>query len=84
MVSRLENPNYTGWTLNTLFEVASKLNVAVFVRFVDFSTFLKYSGEQSEAALHPASYDQDSVDDFARLEQWQENFQNPGLIQNEA
>jgi hypothetical protein len=82
MVSRLENPNYTGWTLNTLFEVASKLNVAVFVRFVDFSTFLKYSGEQSEPALHPASYEQDSVDDFARLEVWQETTQDKGLAQD--
>jgi predicted XRE-type DNA-binding protein len=68
IVSRLENPSYTGWTLNTLFEIASKLNVAVFVRFVDFPTFLKYSGDQTETALHPASYDQRQVDDFARIE----------------
>jgi len=66
MVSRLENPNYSGWTLNTLFEVASKLNVAVFVRFVDFQTFLQYTGKQSEAALHPERYNQKRVDDFAR------------------
>jgi len=64
IVSRLENPNYSGWSLNTLFEIASKLNVAVFVRFVDFPTFLKYSGDQSEAALHPAPYDGQQVDDF--------------------
>jgi hypothetical protein len=68
IVSRLENPNYSGWTLGTLFEMASKLNVAVFVRFVDFPTFLKYSGQQSEAALHPAVYDQQQVDDFALSE----------------
>jgi hypothetical protein len=29
IVSRLENPNYSGWTLSTLFEIASKLNIAV-------------------------------------------------------
>ena len=66
IVSRLENPNYSGWTLGTLFEIASKLDVAVFVRFVDFPTFLKYTGNQSESALHPAQYDQQQVDDFAR------------------
>jgi hypothetical protein len=66
VVSRLENPSYSGWTLGTLFEIASKLDVAVFVRFVDFATFLKYSGDQSETALHPAEYNQHQVDDFAR------------------
>ena len=68
MVSRLENPNYSGWTLGTLFEIASKLNVAVFVRFVDFPTFLKYSGIQTATAFHPAAYDAQQVDDFAEAE----------------
>src|SRR5262249_31558562 len=35
VVSRLEDPNYGKWTLQTLFEVATKLNIAVLVRFVD-------------------------------------------------
>jgi hypothetical protein len=68
VVSRLENPSYPGWTLSTLFEVASKLNVAVFVRFVDFPTFLKYSGKQEQSDLHPNVYDQIEVDDFAQAE----------------
>jgi hypothetical protein len=68
VVSRLENPNYAGWTVSTLLEIASKLNVAVFVRFVDFSTFLKYSGDQSETALRPEEYNQQRVDDFACIE----------------
>jgi hypothetical protein len=66
IVSRLENPNYSGWTLSTLLEIASKLDVGVFVRFVDFPTFLKYTGVQSEAALHPKSYDAKEIDDFAQ------------------
>src|SRR5216684_4400995 len=41
VVSRLEDPKYGKWTLQTLFEVGSKLDVAVIVRFVDFSTFMK-------------------------------------------
>src|SRR5262245_27153895 len=40
VVSRLEDPNYGKWTLQTLFDVAAKLNVAVLVRFVDIPTFL--------------------------------------------
>jgi hypothetical protein len=76
MVSRLENPSYVGWTLSTMLEIASKLNVAVFARFVDFPTFLKYSGEQSEPALHPEAYDQQKVDNFAQAEAEQEAFQD--------
>ena len=72
IISRLENPNYSGWTLGTLFEIASKLNVAVFVRFVDFPTFIKYTEEQGENALRPASYDQHQIDDFAQSEADQE------------
>jgi hypothetical protein len=72
VVSRLENPNYSGWTVSTLLEIASKLNVAVFVRFVDFATFLEYSGDQSETALRPAEYNQQQVDEFARTKAKQE------------
>jgi hypothetical protein len=68
IVSRLENPNYSGWTLGTLLEIANKLNVGLFVRFVDFPTFLKYTAVQSETAMRPAAYDQQQVDDFARIE----------------
>src|SRR5579862_6112937 len=62
VVSRLENPSYSGWTLRTLFEVAQALDVAVLVRFVDFPTFLKYSDDLSESALRPQPYDKGSTD----------------------
>jgi hypothetical protein len=62
VVSRLENPNYHGWTTATLFEVAGKLDVAVLIRFVDFPTFLKYTDDMSEAALHPAPYSTKAID----------------------
>jgi transcriptional regulator with XRE-family HTH domain len=68
IVSRLENPNYSGWTLSTLLEIANKLNVGVIVRFVDFPSFLKFTDDFSESAVHPASYEQEVVDDFARVE----------------
>lgn len=62
MVSRLENPSYIGWTLTTMFEIARKQDVAVFVRFVDFPTFLKLSEDMSEGALHPCSYADNQFD----------------------
>lgn len=68
IVSRLENPNYSGWTLSTLLEIANKLNVGLIVRFVDFPSFLKFTDDFSESAVHPESYRQEEVDDFARIE----------------
>lgn len=62
VVSRLENPNYVGWTLSTMFEIANKLDVAVLVRFADFPTFLRVTEDMSEQALHPRAYDQVDVD----------------------
>jgi hypothetical protein len=62
MISRLENPSYVGWTLSTMLEVANKLGVAVFVRFVDFPTFLRLTEDISDAALHPRVYDQSDLD----------------------
>jgi hypothetical protein len=59
VVSRLEDPNYGKWTLQTLFDVAAKLNLAVLIRFVDVPTFLKYTEESaSEDAFRPLSYDE--------------------------
>jgi hypothetical protein len=58
VVSRLESPAYGSWTLRTMFEVARKMNVAVFVRFVDFPTFLRYTDDMSDDALDPKGYDQ--------------------------
>ena len=72
IVSRLENPSYHGWTVATVFEVASKLGVAAFVRFVDFPTFLKYTSDMSEAALRPSEYQQEAVDELAEQEAFPE------------
>jgi DNA repair exonuclease SbcCD nuclease subunit len=63
VISRLENPSYVGWTLSTMFEIARKQNVAVFVRFVDFPTFLRLSEDMSENALHPRAYDEAHVEE---------------------
>jgi hypothetical protein len=68
VISRLENPSYIGWTLSTMFEIARKRNVAVFVRFVDFPTFLKLSEDMSDSALHPKSYDEDHMENRVKEE----------------
>jgi hypothetical protein len=64
VVSRLENPNYGAWQLRTMFEVARKLDLAVFARFVDFKRFLQYSNDLSDDALHPKPYDSARIDGF--------------------
>jgi hypothetical protein len=38
------------------------------VRFVDFGTFLKYSGDQSVEAMRPREYDEHAMDDFLAAE----------------
>lgn len=59
---RFENPNYGKWSLNTLFDTAANLDVAVFVRFVDFKTFLELSDKLSEKDVRPQEYNQAELD----------------------
>lgn len=66
VISRLEDPSYVGWSLRTMLEIARKLDLAVVVRFVDFPTFLRLSEDMSDAALCPAKYDQQAIDEVAR------------------
>jgi hypothetical protein len=44
-----------------MFEIARKKNVAVFARFVDFPTFLKYTSDMTDNALNPKPYEQSDV-----------------------
>lgn len=63
-VSRLEDPNYGRETLQTLFEIGERLDVAVFVRFVDFTSFVRLTEDMSDTAARPQPYDQKSMDEF--------------------
>jgi|SRR6516162_892031 hypothetical protein len=65
VIGRLENPAYGGWSVRTMFEIARKLNVAVFARFVDFPTFLKYTNDLSDGALNPTPYEPEIDGDIA-------------------
>jgi hypothetical protein len=59
-VQRLEDPNGKH-TLQTLFDVASRLDVALFIRFVDHRTFLKLSDDLSEEAFEPLPYEENEA-----------------------
>ena len=65
VVSRLEDPNYGKWTLQTLFDVAASLDRAVIVRIVDYPTFLRFTSYMTDAAARPEAYEQDAVDSLA-------------------
>ena len=62
IVSRLQNPDYGKYTLQTLLEIASKLDVALIVRFVNYPTFLKITNDFSDEALRPTSFDPAQLD----------------------
>lgn len=54
---RLESPAYGKWNLQTLLDIAAKLDVALIVQFVDWPTFLKFTHEISDETVRPASFD---------------------------
>ncbi len=63
VVSRLEDPAYGKWTLQSLFDVASKLNLLVIVRFVDPETFIRITDELGEDAQAPVACTDESLSD---------------------
>jgi hypothetical protein len=65
VVSRFEDPSYGKWTLSSLLEIATKLDRALIVRFVDYQTFLQFTDDQSEIAAAPAAYDSETVENAA-------------------
>lgn len=65
VVSRLEDPDYGRLTIETLLDVASKLDIALLVRFVDHPTFLVATNDFSDTALRPAPYNQQTINNVA-------------------
>lgn len=82
VVSRLENPAYSGWSLRTMLEVAREENVAVLVRFVDFPTFLGFTDDISDESLHPHAYDQAETDRFATYQSGQISYHDLSPLLN--
>lgn len=72
-VSRLEDVNYGRFTLSTLQRLASAFDVALLVKFVPFSKFLKETEDLSLEALSASSFEEE-VDNILRLPDFRENF----------
>ena len=62
VVSRLESSDYGKVTLQTLLDIASKLDVALLIRFVNYPAFLRATDDMSMAAQKPTAYDQAEMD----------------------
>ena len=56
VVARLERESYGKVNLQTLIDVASRLDIALIVRFVSFPTFLEWTKDYSSSAIAPQSY----------------------------
>jgi hypothetical protein len=56
VVARLERESYGKVNLQTLIDIAQKLDIALIVRFVNFSTFLEWTKDYSQEALAPQPY----------------------------
>lgn len=65
VVSRLEDPDYGRLTIETLLDVAQKLDIALVVRFVDHATFLMATNDFSDNALRPNPYNQATINALA-------------------
>lgn len=68
VVSRLENEDYGKLGLQTLIDVATRLDVAVVVRFVDYPDFLRMTSDFSNEAVAPRPYP-DTRSDISGTEQ---------------
>lgn len=68
VVSRLEDPGYGKVTLQTLLDIASKLDVALIVRFADYSTYLRVINDTSPEALRPARFTPQEIKALAESE----------------
>ncbi len=62
VVSRLEDPDYGKLTLQTLFQVAAALDVALLVQFVTHSEFLRRTENVSPNALRVSAFDPRELD----------------------
>lgn len=61
VVSRLESSGEKGLSLKTLLEIASELDIALVLKFVPFSRFLREYEDVSPDAMKVESYDVDKA-----------------------
>lgn len=60
VISRLEDPDYGKVTLQTLLQIANAFDVALVVKFIPYSRFLKEFEDVSEQSLIATPFDRDS------------------------
>lgn len=68
VVSRLERQSYGKVNLQTLIDIATKLDIEVVIRFVTLPTFLKWTNDYSPEALAPEPFNERQLDDLLRKE----------------
>jgi hypothetical protein len=68
VVSRLEDPSYGKMTINSLLDIAAKVDRALVIQFVDWKQFLKMTEDNSEAVSSPSPYNSDEIDAFSAHE----------------
>jgi hypothetical protein len=68
VVSRLENEDYGKVSLQTMIDIAEKLDIALLVRFTDFPTFLRATADFSETAFAPRPFTKDAFNEMMREE----------------
>ena len=66
-VSRLENPDYSGTTVNSLKRVAQAFDVGLIVRLAPFSEFIDWIVNQTPDKLTPANYAEEQEATFEHL-----------------
>lgn len=58
-VSRLENPDYSGATINSVIRLAQAFDLGLIVKFAPFSEFVEWVTGQTPERLVPAKFDEE-------------------------
>ena len=59
-ISRLENPDYGDFTINTLLRLAKAFDVGLIVRFAPFSDLIEWNRNVSPESYTPSAFEQDT------------------------
>jgi hypothetical protein len=66
VVSRLEKQADRHISIQTLIDIAARLDIAVIIRFVDFATFLRYTNDFSDFALKPEPFRREEIEELIK------------------
>ena len=82
-IARLEDPSYGKFSLATLEEIASALDVALLVKFIPYSRLLEETDDLSPRAICAESFDAEYPVIEASLEATMSEFRGPYLLTKE-